>query len=170
MKPGPGFALFWAIIVLLRGICLCVFGTTGGDKRRLYWTGRAGDHRAHRSVRRSDRPRASNHPDIEPRTHGRAVRSEKAEGESRRHQTHERGPLRGGEVVPNFAGGLDLEDATLVRMEEVISIRNPVVSSRAHGATRPVSWTNSAAMLFDLGYEVDSILDPILDPGGPGGY
>ena len=72
--------------------------------------------------------------------------------------------------MPNIAGGLDLEDATLVRMEEVISIRNPVVSSRAHGATRPVSWTNSAAMLFDLGYEVDSILDPIFDPGGPGGY
>jgi hypothetical protein len=104
------------------------------------------------------------------RAHSTAARSEKAEGKSRRYLTHERGYLRGCEVVPNFAVGLDLKDSALVRMEEVISIRNPVVGSRAHRATRPVSWANSAAVLFYLGHEVDSILHPILDSGWPSGY
>lgn len=78
--------------------------------------------------------------------------------------------LRSREVMPHFAGRLHLEDSALVRMEEVVSIRNPVVGSRLHRATRPVGWTDSAAMLLDLGHEVDSILHPVLDTGRPGGY
>ena len=72
--------------------------------------------------------------------------------------------------MPDFAGGLDLEYSALIRMEEIIPIRNSVVGGRAHRAARPVSWTNSAAVLFYLGYEVDSILHPILDSGWPSGY
>lgn len=78
--------------------------------------------------------------------------------------------LRSREVMPHFASGLHLEDSALIRMEEVVSIRNSVVGSRFHRATRPVGRTDSAAMLLDLGHEVDSIFHPILDAGRPGGY
>jgi hypothetical protein len=94
----------------------------------------------------------------------------KQKGESKAIPNARARSLRGGEVVPNFAGGLDLEDSTLVRMEEVISIRDPVVCSGLHGATRPVSWTNAAAVLFYFGHEVNSILHAIFNPGWPGGY
>jgi hypothetical protein len=106
----------------------------------------------------------------ELRTQGSDARSENAEGESKAIPNARARSLRGGEVVPNFAGGLDLEDSTLVRMEEVISIRDPVVCSGLHGATRPVSWTNAAAVLFYFGHEVNSILHAIFNPGWPGGY
>lgn len=78
--------------------------------------------------------------------------------------------LRSREVMPHFAGRLHLEDSALIRMEEVVSIWNPMVGSRFHRATRPVGWTDSAAMLLDLGHEVDSIFHPVLDTGRPGGY
>jgi hypothetical protein len=81
-----------------------------------------------------------------------------------------RGKLRGGEVMPDFAGGLHLEDSTLIRVEEVSATGNAMVGGGAHGAARPVGWTDSAAVLFDLGHEVDSVFHAVLDTRRPGGY
>ena len=81
-----------------------------------------------------------------------------------------RGNLRGGEVMPHVARGLNLEDATFIRVKEVSSVRNPMVCRRLHRAARPMGRADSPTMLLDLGHEVDSILHTILDTGRPGGY
>jgi hypothetical protein len=78
--------------------------------------------------------------------------------------------LRGGEVVPDVATGLHLEDSALIRMEEVSSTGNPVIGRRFYGAARPMCRTDSSAMLLDLGNEVDTIFHTVLDTGRPGGY
>ncbi len=72
--------------------------------------------------------------------------------------------------MPHFAGGLHLEDSAFIRVEEVSPVRNSVVGRRFDGATRPMGWANSAAMLLDLGHKMDAILYPVLDTGRSGGY
>ena len=78
--------------------------------------------------------------------------------------------LRGGEVLPDLAGGLHLEDAALIRVKEIISLRNAVGVGGLDRAAGPSRRTNAAAVLLELSHELKSVIHTVLDSGGSSGY
>jgi hypothetical protein len=146
-----------------RNLSLCICGA-GGERALLILKDLSGNYSWGGARTRPQRSSGDERRGGRPLSHGN--RREDVGGT----KLPKRKDLRGGEVMPNITGRLHLEDSTLVRMEKIISIRNSVVGSGPHGASRPMGWTNSAAVLLDLSHEMDSIFHPVLDTGRPGGY
>src|SRR4029077_8987011 len=78
--------------------------------------------------------------------------------------------LRGGEIVPDAAGGLHLKDAALIRLEKIASIGDAVVGCRLDGAARPAGRTHTSTVLLHLGDEVDAVFHSVLDACRAGRY
>ena len=72
--------------------------------------------------------------------------------------------------MPDLTGRLYLEHAAFIRMEKIISLRDAIGVSRLNRAASPTSRPDTAAVLFDLDYQMKSVIHAILDARGSSGY
>lgn len=75
--------------------------------------------------------------------------------------------LRCRQILPGRAGAFQLEYTALIRMEEILSIGNPVGILRTHHALGPPSRGRPSSMLLFRGNHMDAIIYTILDPRRP---
>jgi hypothetical protein len=78
--------------------------------------------------------------------------------------------LRGGEVLPHVPHILQLEDATFIRVQEVVPVRDPVAVRRLDLAPLPACWGHAPAVRLAVGNHVDSVLYAVLNTRGSGWY
>jgi hypothetical protein len=72
--------------------------------------------------------------------------------------------------MPDLAGRLYLKHAAFIRVKKIISLWDTVGIGRLNRAASPTSRPDAAAVLFDLDYQVKSVIHAILDACGSSGY
>src|SRR5262249_35577220 len=75
-----------------------------------------------------------------------------------------------GQVLPDFAVRLYLEDAAFIRVEKIISDGDAVGVGGLHRATSPARRTDAAAVLLLLRNNLKPVIHAVLDAGRPSGY
>jgi hypothetical protein len=75
--------------------------------------------------------------------------------------------LGGRQIVPGLAFALQLEHSAFIRVEEIISIGDPVSILRANHAARPTGWRHASPVLLLWGNHMDAVIHAILDSRGP---
>ncbi len=74
--------------------------------------------------------------------------------------------LCGCQIVPGRAVALQLEHSAFIRMQEILSARNPVSVLRANHAARPTSGGHASPVLFLGSNHMDAVIHTILDSRG----
>jgi hypothetical protein len=68
------------------------------------------------------------------------------------------------EVLPDVPLALQLEDATLVRVKEIVATWNPMAVRRPDLALLPARGRHASAVRLAVGNHVDPVLYAVLDP------